>query len=149
MTHKRYSTAIVARLFTLVTAACGATISQPPRQLPAGYEEYRPPPVCQDSAAPKTQPLPLNYDAVRRSASITHPDLVPRDTPTRIAFLWFFIREDGSVATTHLWKTSGSSQIDDIALDLGRQVMWRPATCGGQPVAGWYGHPMAVGGPSR
>jgi outer membrane biosynthesis protein TonB len=60
--------------------------------------------------------------------------------------LWFFIREDGGVADTRLWRSSGSAEIDQLALELGREIRWQPATCGGQPWAKWYGHPMAMGG---
>ena len=137
---------IAAMFAAFLMPSCAPSLQQSPLDRPSGYEQYQPPPACGDSSVPKQVPSPLNYDAVRRSASISRPDLVPPGAPTRIAFLWFFIREDGGVADIRLWKTSGSSDIDDLAVELGRQVRWRPARCGGQPVANWYGHPMAVGG---
>ena len=135
------------RLLVLVLcAACASAPTQPPQVMPAGYEGYAPPAACTDSSAAKGPPIPINYDAVGRSAAVTSPDVLSRSGPPKIPFLWFFIRENGRVAETRLWRSSGSSEVDRIALDAGRQVLWRPATCGGQPVATWYGHPMAVGG---
>lgn len=112
--------------------------------MPSGYEGYRPPAACADSLATRTVPGPINYNAVGRSAAIRYPDVVPREGRPKIAFLWFFIREDGSVADTRLWRSSGSPEVDRIAVKLGRELRWRPATCAGQPFAQWYGHPMAL-----
>ena len=137
----------LAALAPVFLMACASTPDRGPSDLPASYAQYRPPAACADSSAKRGSPSPLNYDAVRRGATVSRPDLFPRGGPTRIAFLWYFVREDGGVADTRLWKSSGSSEVDGVAVDLGRRMRWQPATCSGTPVALWYGHPIALGGP--
>jgi hypothetical protein len=131
----------------VVVAGCASAPDRGPSAPPLSYAQYRPPAVCADSAVPRRPPSPLNYDDVRRSATVSRPDLFPRGGSPRIAFLWYFVREDGGVAETRLWRSSGSRDVDEVALEAGRQLRWQPATCGGQPVALWYGHPIALGGP--
>src|SRR5919198_4289391 len=130
----------------LSITSCATRTAQAPRDRPEGYEQYRLPAACADTAAGRTRPLPTNYEDVQRSASLIRPDLVSRTAPPRVAFLWYFIREDGSTAEVRMWRSSGSREIDELALELGPRMRWRPPTCGGQPYAAWYGHPIAVGG---
>src|SRR5690349_13515691 len=129
----------------LVFASCVSPAQHPPAELPAAYAQYRPPVACADSAHRASAPLPQNYDDVRRWTLLTRPDLFPRDGRVVTAFLWYFIREDGTVEETRLWRSSGSPAMDEVALEAGRQMRWRPALCAGQPVAMWYGHPVALG----
>ncbi|MBA2432463.1 MAG: energy transducer TonB [Chthoniobacterales bacterium] len=124
--------------------ACASTPIRSPATPPAEYASYQAPTACGDSSATRTAPLPRNYDDVARQVAVAWPDKFPRGS-RRTAFLWYFIRENGSVAETRLWRSSGSRDIDEIAVDAGREMVWRPATCGGQPVALWYGHPIALG----
>lgn len=129
----------------LTTTSCATKPPEVPRELPTGYERYRLPAACADSAN-RTAPLPTNYEDVQSSAALVRPDLVSRTSAVRVAFLWYFIREDGSTADVRLWRSSGSQPIDQLALELGPRMRWRPATCAGQPYARWYGHPIAIGG---
>ena len=142
----RWRLALLAAACALSLTACATTPDRGPSELPASYALYRAPAVCSDSTAARTSPVPTNYDDVRRSATVSRPDLFPRGGTTRIVFLWYFVREDGGVAETRLWRTSGSPEVDNVALQAGRQMRWRPATCGGHAVALWYGHPIALGG---
>lgn len=128
----------------LLLMAC-ASIPAETRTMPAGYENYVLPAACADAATGWKSPMPIDYDAVRRASAVLYPTALPA-SGSAIPFLWFFIREDGGVAETRIWRSSGSEEVDRIAVDSGRRLRWRPATCGGAPVAGWYGHPMAVGG---
>lgn len=132
----------------VVLIACASAPNHGPSELPTSYAQYRPPAVCGDSTVARRSPRPLNYEHVRRSAAMARPDLFPRDGPTRIAFLWYFVQEDGRVAEARLWKSSGSPVVDDVAVQMGRDMQWQPAMCGSEPVALWYGHPIALGGTS-
>lgn len=132
-----------------ILVSCGSVPNQAPTSRPAEYASYSPPVECADSAATKTVPMPRNYDDVRRAAAARYPDVVPANGGVKIAFLWYVIREDGRVAEVRLWRTSGSFDVDRIALHLGREMYWHPATCAGKAAATWYGHPIALGGADR
>ena len=133
-------------LSTLVLGGCASAATNPPADLPAAYVRYRPPAVCADSASARSAPIPQNYDDVRRWSVLTRPDVFPSKGPVHTAFLWYFIREDGRTEEVRLWQSSGSSAMDDVALEAGRQMLWQPLRCAGQAVATWYGHPIAMGG---
>ncbi len=130
----------------LVVSGCGGRANRPPTTVPAPYRDYRPPPACAVESSRKEAPMPLNYDEVRRAAGVRWPDLLPRTGTPRVAFLWYFLREDGSVAEVQLWRSSRSAEVDRVALQIGRDMRWRAPTCDGAPAAGWYGHPIALGG---
>lgn len=138
------------RLFlaaVLFTSCSVASADRPPASVPRGYETYRVPEACAPSS-PRIVPSPLNYNFVGRMAVQRYPDMFARGqivTP----FLWFFIREDGSVAEVRLWRSSGSAEMDRIGLEVGRELRWKPLTCGGVAIATWYGHPMGMGGRDR
>jgi outer membrane biosynthesis protein TonB len=143
----RYRVAITISI-ALATASC-ARVDVPPGTRPSGYETYVEPAACADPTATHAPPTPINYNDIRRTASLQHPELFPRNGQVEILFLWYFIREDGSVADVKLWRPSRSPTVDMIALDAGRRIRWHPARCAGQAIATWYGHPIALGGADR
>lgn len=132
--------AIVAALTSCASA------DQAPTTRPAGYETYALPAECANPAAAKTVPHPINYDEIRRLASFRFSNRFPQDGPRQTVFLWYFIRESGTVADVRLWRPGPSPEINNMAMDLGSEMRWRPATCDGQAIAGWYGHPISLGG---
>jgi outer membrane biosynthesis protein TonB len=145
MTVPKVSLLVVCGAF----ASCGSIPHGVPASRPAEYVNYRPPVECADSAASKTVPMPRNHDDVRRMAVARYPDVMPANGGVKIVFLWYFVREDGRVAEVRPWRSSGSYDIDRIALELGREMYWHPATCAGKATAMWYGHPIAIGGADR
>jgi TonB family protein len=102
------------------------------------------PAICRDSTVPHYAPIPTNYDGVRRAAAVSYPDVLGR-SHTRVAFLWFDVRADGSTGEVTLWKSSGDRAADEVALQVGPQMRWRPAHCGDQTIRVRYGHPIAIG----
>ena len=102
------------------------------------------PAICRDTTIQHYAPIPTNYDEVRRAAALSYPDVLEKSR-TRVAFLWFDVRADGSTGEVALWKSSGDRRVDEIALQVGPQMRWRPARCGDQPIRTRYGHPIAIG----
>jgi hypothetical protein len=130
----------------LVPACASSSANQPPGTVPSREHGDRPSTLCVDRSQPYRPPVPLNYDAVRRSVGIHWPDQIPQSGPPIVLFLRFFIRENGSTAKVEIWRSSRNPQVDDIALQVGTELRWQPARCGESPIAGWYGHPIALGG---
>src|SRR5918999_2887901 len=100
----------------LALTACATSLPERRPDLPRGYEQYQAPAVCADTTVPRTPPLPTDYQDIQLQAALMRPDLISRTSPARVAFLWYFIREDGQTAEVRPWRSSGSRPIDDLAL---------------------------------
>lgn len=125
--------------------ACAQAQRYGPNEYPERYRSYQRPAACSN---PKElqRPSALNDDDIRRLSLVTRPDIFPRIGPAHVVSLWFFVREDGGTEEVRLQRTSGSPVIDGVALELGHQMRWQPARCGGQPIAVWTYYRVVLGG---
>lgn len=51
--------------------------------------------------------------------------------------LWLFVDEEGTVTNAKVYQSSGSARIDTIAMEGARDIRFRPALKGEQPVPVW------------
>jgi len=133
----------IACIIGLGLVACATALGQTAARRPLG-DDPQLPAICRDTTVQQYAPLPANYDDVRRAAATAYPDVIGRSR-TVVAFLWFDVLADGSTGNVALLKSSGDRRADEVALQVGRRMRWRPARCGDQPVSTRYGHPIAMG----
>lgn len=57
-------------------------------------------------------------------------------------FIQLFVDANGKVTQSKVAKSSGSTLLDDAALEAGRKYEFKPARQGGQPVAVWVSMPV-------
>jgi TonB family protein len=56
--------------------------------------------------------------------------------------IWVHIGTNGVVSETRIRSSSRNERVDNLALELARELVFEPARSGGQPVAVWVGIPF-------
>ncbi|MGQ0560368.1 MAG: M56 family metallopeptidase [Gemmatimonadota bacterium] len=114
---------------------------------PAARELPRQTPVEAVSEVPSFTPYTVkpelaNREEVGRALVRNYPPALRDAGVGGMALIWLLIDETGSVAKTMLKTTSGQSELDAAALELGRVMRFTPARDGEEPVKVWIALPI-------
>lgn len=113
--------------------------SNPNREANAGDEGSQYPTFTPFSVAPNGD----NPGEVRTLLEERYAALP--DTPTGRVDAWFFVNEEGRVTDTRLARSSGSPELDELALRSAVEWRFTPAMNRDQPRAVWVSLPVVFG----
>lgn len=111
-----------------------------------------PPPVTREGARDvasgpvfvPTTVLPelLDRAGVARELERRYPRMLKEAGVGGAPLVWFFIDEEGRVVKTQLRESSGHAALDEVALEVGRTLRFRPALNRDRKVSVWVSLPM-------
>jgi protein TonB len=84
----------------------------------------------------------IDREAVGRELERRYPRVLRDAGIGGAPLVWFFIDEEGKVVKTQLRESSGHPALDEVALEVGRTLRFRPALNRDRKVAVWVSLPM-------
>jgi protein TonB len=144
----------IARPAAPVIADVDVDVTIAPTVLPQRPEDrpLPPPPVTREGerdigSGPVFVPttvLPelLDREGVARELERRYPRTLKEAGIGGAPLVWFFIDEEGKVVKTQLRESSGHAALDEVALEVGSTLRFRPALNRDRKVAVWVSLPM-------
>lgn len=130
-------------LVTIGIAMLGA-VSFPGSNLPAAFRWASQEKTCSArvSRGPTNTPLsvppkPVDPEGTKRAFEAGLLNIRGSTTPSVEVRLWFLIGKSGAVEDTRVSNTSGSAELDSLAVSLAREIRFQPATLQGEPTCVW------------
>lgn len=84
----------------------------------------------------------IDREGVARELERRYPAILKEAGIGGAPLIWFFIDEEGRVVKTQLRESSGHAALDEVALEVGRTLRFRPALNRDTKVAVWVSLPM-------
>jgi protein TonB len=114
-----------------------AARDEKPAQAEPGPSAARAAPLSEKAGSAKTTP-PVSDAAYLRNPQPRYPMSARRKGEQGTVLLKVLVTREGSAASVSVDKSSGSTVLDDAALDAVRKWRFVPALRGGQPVEAWH-----------
>jgi protein TonB len=128
-----------------VTEAPAPIVAPPPAPVPPVSPVVAAPPALPALAAPAPAPVvPPNFNASYLNNPVpSYPALSRRMGEEGKVVLRVFVNQQGLPTEVELWRSSGFSRLDGVALETVRKWKFMPARHGEQPIGAWVLVPIS------